>query len=116
MTRPNISHAVHTDSQFVANPRKPHLAAVYRIIRYIRGPIDWGLLYSTSYLQRMAYVDANWASCPNPHSTIGWCMFVGTTPMSWKCKKQTSVSNRLLKRNITLSSASSEIVWLQRLL
>ena len=32
MNRPDISHAVHTVSQFVSNPHKPHLAAVYRIL------------------------------------------------------------------------------------
>ena len=45
MTRPDISHAIHTMSQFVSNPYKPHLAAVYRILRYLEGTRNRGLFY-----------------------------------------------------------------------
>lgn len=37
MTRPDISHIVHTVSQFVSNPLKPHIITVHRILRYIKG-------------------------------------------------------------------------------
>ena len=43
MTRPNISHAVHTVSQFVSNQHKPHLVAIYRILQYLKGTRDRGL-------------------------------------------------------------------------
>ena len=32
MTRPDISHAVQTVSQFVGHPHQPHLQVVYRIL------------------------------------------------------------------------------------
>eukprot|EP00268_Persea_americana_P063207 TRINITY_DN8175_c0_g1_i5.p2 TRINITY_DN8175_c0_g1~~TRINITY_DN8175_c0_g1_i5.p2 ORF type:complete len:139 (-),score=7.17 TRINITY_DN8175_c0_g1_i5:1892-2308(-) len=45
MTRPDISHAMHTVSQFVSNPHRLHLLAVYRILRYLKGTRDHGLFY-----------------------------------------------------------------------
>ncbi|XXG90668.1 hypothetical protein AAC387_Pa12g2382 [Persea americana] len=56
MTRPDISHAVHTVSQFVNNPHKPHLAAVYRFLRYLKGTQNRGLFYpSKTSLRLQAY-------------------------------------------------------------
>lgn len=60
MTRPDISYAIHTVSQFVANSRKSHLAAIYRILRYLQETIDRGLFYSAaSPFQLAAYADAD---------------------------------------------------------
>ncbi len=36
ITRPNLSYAVGVVSQFMQTPRKPHLDAVRRIVRYIK--------------------------------------------------------------------------------
>lgn len=37
MTQPDISHAFQTVSQFISNPHKLHLQAVYRILCYVKG-------------------------------------------------------------------------------
>ena len=66
MTRPDISHIVHTVSQFVSNPHKPHIAAVLRILHYVKGTLHHGFFYpSGTSLHLSAYADADWASCPN---------------------------------------------------
>ena len=50
MTRPDISHAIHTVSQFVSNPHKPHLAAALHILRYVKGTLNHGLFYLLAHL------------------------------------------------------------------
>ena len=46
-TRPDISYVVHQVSQFMSSPRHLHLAAVLRIIRYLRGSPTRGLFFPT---------------------------------------------------------------------
>jgi hypothetical protein len=118
-TRPDISYVVHQVSQFMSSPRHLHLAAVRRIIRYLRGSPNRGLFFPTgSSLQLVAYSDADWAGCPDTRrSTTGWCMFLGNALISWKCKKQDRVSKSSTEAEYrAMSTACSEIVWLRGLL
>ena len=73
MTQPDISHAVHTVSQFVSNPYKPHIATALRILCYVKDTLNHGLFYpSGSSLRLSAYVDVDWAGCPDSRrSTTG---------------------------------------------
>ena len=98
---------------------KSHLLAVDRILRYLKGTRERGFLYpSSSSLQLQAYANANWAGCPDTRrSTTRWCMLLGKTPILCKCKKQTSVSKSKAKAEYrSMSSISSEIIWLRCLL
>lgn len=66
MTRPDMSHAVHTVSQFVSNTHKHHLVIALRILRYVKGTLKHGLFYpSGTFVHLLAYVDADWAGCPD---------------------------------------------------
>ncbi|WJZ95445.1 hypothetical protein VitviT2T_014215 [Vitis vinifera] len=83
-TRPDISYVVHQVSQFMTSSRHLHLAAVQRIIRYLRGSPTRGLFFPTgSSLQLVAYSDVDWGGCPDTRrSTTGWCMFLGDALIS----------------------------------
>jgi hypothetical protein len=119
ITRPDISFAVHTVSRFMQNPRHLHLSAVHRIIKYLLGTPSRGLLFPNgAAIQLQAYSDADWAGCPDTRkSTTGWCMFLGDAPISWKCKKQDSVSKSSTEAEYrSMSAACSEIIWLRGLL
>ncbi|XP_068644856.1 uncharacterized mitochondrial protein AtMg00810-like [Aristolochia californica] len=113
ITRPNISYVVHQVSQFMSSPRYLHLAAVRRIIHYLRGSPARGLFFPTgSALRLVAYNDADWAECPDTHrSTVGWCMFLGDALISWKCKKQDWVSKSSNEAEYhTMFTACSEVI------
>jgi len=43
-TRPDIAYAVQQVCLHMHDPREPHLAALKRILRYIRGTLHLGLL------------------------------------------------------------------------
>lgn len=119
VTRPDIAHAVQLVSQFVSDPRRLHLTAVHRIIRYLRSTPMHGLLYlHKSPLHLRAFSDANYAGCPDTaRSTTGYCIFLGSSLISWKSKKQPNVSKSSTEAEYrAMSSTSSEVIWLQRLL
>nr|GEW72464.1 cysteine-rich receptor-like protein kinase 2 [Tanacetum cinerariifolium] len=47
------------------DPREPHFSALKRILRYVRGTLDYGLQsFSTSTTDLVAYSDADWAGSP----------------------------------------------------
>ncbi|GKA71472.1 ribonuclease H-like domain-containing protein [Tanacetum coccineum] len=64
-TRPDISYAVQQICLHMHDPREPHLAALKRVLHYVRGTLDYGLqLHVSSTSQLNAYTDADWAGCP----------------------------------------------------
>lgn len=94
LTRPDITYAVQQLSQFVSKLTTSHLAAAYHVVKYLKGYPSLGLFYSASSpLSITAYSDADWGSCIDTRRSItGFCIFLGTSLVSWKCKKQTTVS------------------------
>jgi hypothetical protein len=58
-------------------PRKPHLDAVRRILRYIKHILQCGIFYEAkSQLQVHGYTDADWAgNVSNKRSTSGFMFF-----------------------------------------
>ncbi|XP_019080418.1 retrovirus-related Pol polyprotein from transposon RE1 [Vitis vinifera] len=118
-TRLDISYVVHQFSQFMSSPRHLHLAAFRRIIRYLRGSPTRGLFFPTgSFLQLVAYSDADWAGCLDTHqSTTGRHMFLGDALISWRCMKEDRVSKSFTEAKYrAMSTVCSEIVWLCGLL
>ena len=64
-TRPDLSFAAQTLSQFMQQPRTSHLQALCHTLCYIQGTIGQGiLLKATDKLTLKAYSDSDWASCP----------------------------------------------------
>jgi histone deacetylase 1/2 len=48
ISRPNISYAVNQLCQFMHNPQDTHWMAVKRVLRYLKGTVDYRLFYSPS--------------------------------------------------------------------
>ncbi|KAL3642758.1 hypothetical protein CASFOL_013573 [Castilleja foliolosa] len=119
LTRPDIAFTVHKLSQFVSQPREPHSKAVHHLLRYIKKSPGLGVFYSSnSDLTLNAYSDADWASCPDTRrSTSGFCVFLGSSLISWKAKKQVTVSRSSAEAEYrSMALVASEITWLAQLL
>jgi hypothetical protein len=119
ITRLDLSYVVGVVSQFMQTPRKPHLDAVKRILRYIKHTLHCGIFYETkSQLQVHGYTEANWAgNVSNRRSTNGFLFYFGSDVISWSSKKQPTValSNTEAEyRGATI--VACEVVWLQKLL
>jgi hypothetical protein len=75
-------------------PQEPHLTALKRILRYLHGSLDYGLLlWPSPTSELVVYTDTDWAGCPDTRrSTSGYAVFLGTNLVSWAAKRQPVVS------------------------
>nr|GEU77377.1 ribonuclease H-like domain-containing protein [Tanacetum cinerariifolium] len=101
-TRPDPSYAVQQVCLYMHDPRDVHFTALKRILRYVRGTLDYGLqLHVSSTTQLSAYTDVDWAGCPvTRRSTSGFCVFLGDNLLSWSAKHQVTLSRSSAKLNI----------------
>ncbi|KAL3729082.1 hypothetical protein ACJRO7_033651 [Eucalyptus globulus] len=119
MTRPDICYAVQTLSQFMHSPKQSHMNAALKIVRYLNTCPGLGILLSRKCNMKMtAYCDADYATCPMSRRSItGFCIKFGESLLSWKTKKQSTVSLSSAEAEYrTMAKTVCEIVWLRGLL
>ena len=100
-------------------PRKPHLEAIHQILCYLKGSPRQGLLFpSNSDLSLIGYYDADWGGCTTTRRFVtGYCVFLGKALISWKSKKQTTVSKSSAEVEYrSMASITCELTWLRQLL
>jgi hypothetical protein len=101
------------------DPREPHLTAMKRILRYLRGTPDFDLLLRRlSSSDLVVYIDADWAGCPDTRrSTSGYAVFLGDNLVSWSAKRQTVVSRSSVEAEYrAVTNGVAEAIWLRQLL
>ena len=119
ISRPDITFAVHKLSQFLAKPRQPHLDAAHHLLQYLKSSPGQGVLFSSqSSFQLRAFADADWGSCLDSRKSVtGFCIFLGDSMVSWKAKKQTTLSRSSAEAEYrALASTVSELVLIHQLL
>ncbi|CAH2092875.1 unnamed protein product [Euphydryas editha] len=100
-TRPDISYALSQLSQFNTAFTKDHWLAAKRILRYLSGTTDYGLVYvKTGNLDISVYADADWANdLTDRKSYSGFVVKLGGSTVNWESRKQ---------RCVALSSTEAE--------
>jgi hypothetical protein len=118
-TRPDITFVTQQLSQFLSKPTQTHHQAALRVLKYLKGCPGKGLHFprsSSLYLQ--GFSDADWAGCIDSRRSIsGQCFFLGNSLISWRTKKQLTVSRSSSEAEYrALASATCELQWLLYLL
>lgn len=118
-SRPDLSASVSYFSQFQSNPTEEHWTHAKRILRYIRGTADHGMVYqrTTAPDQIVGYADASWAADLNDRRSVSGILFkVYGAVTSWSSKKQSTVSLSSTEAECSaLADATCEAIWIQKL-
>ncbi|WVZ79627.1 hypothetical protein U9M48_027185, partial [Paspalum notatum var. saurae] len=118
-TRPDISYAMQQICLHMHDPREHHLAALKRILRYIRGTLPLGFFLRPSTVSDLVvYSDADWGGCPDTRkSTSGYAVFLGDNLVSWSSKRQNVISRSSAEAEYrAVANAVAEATWIRQLL
>ncbi|CAJ2656280.1 unnamed protein product [Trifolium pratense] len=117
--RPDIAFSVQQLSQYVSQPLESHFHAANRVLRYLKSAPSQGLFFPASNsLHLSGFADSDWSCCLDTRKSItGYCVFLGSSLVSWKSKKQSTVSRSSSEAEYrALASLSCEIQWFHYLL
>ncbi|CAF2036991.1 BnaA09g06180D [Brassica napus] len=96
-------------------PHVVHWEAALRVVRFLKGCPGQGiLLRSDSNLELSVYVDADWSTCPlTRRSLSSYVVLLGGNPISWKTKKQKTVSDSSAEAEYrAMAAATKEMKWI----
>jgi len=123
-TRLDIAYSVIKLSRFASNPSEIHISAGKRILRYLKGTINYGIIYyrtlnnSPINYYISGYTDADYAGDLNTaKSTTGYIFFYANGPISWKSKLQTIIAQSTTEAEyIAINTATKEAIYIKSIL
>jgi hypothetical protein len=119
-TRPDIQYAVSTLAQFSSNPGKAHYEGIKRVLRYLKGTANFGLVLGNSSdgIDLIGWSDSDWAQDTDTRRSMGGFVFdVAGGSVSWSSKKQPTVALSTVEAEyMAAANATKEAVWLRTLL
>lgn len=117
ISRPDISFSVNLLSRYCENPGLAHWGAVKRLMHYIKGTINYRLIYGTSNESLKGYSDADWAAdLDERKSTTGYLFTLFGGAISWVSKRQPTVALSSTEAEYMATVASiQESIWLKNL-
>jgi hypothetical protein len=118
-TRPDLSYSVNQCRAYTSNPRAHHWEALKRIVRYLKGTMNFGLVYSmedgNDVLQ--AYCDADFATDVDDRKSVTGNLFIYYgAATGWKSVKQTAVARSTAEAELAaLDITARDALWYRKL-
>ncbi|GJR16365.1 putative reverse transcriptase domain-containing protein [Tanacetum coccineum] len=135
LSQPDIAFVVNKVCQYMHAPTENHWSAVKRILHYLHGTVEHGMLKrcsSGSTLQDFtdvlwkgnpdtsleAFSDADWAGDSDDRRSMGgFAIYLGLNLISWTAHKQRTVLHSSTEAKYkALADIVAELTWLQALL
>ncbi|XP_031282137.1 secreted RxLR effector protein 161-like [Pistacia vera] len=118
LSRPDLAFSVNKLSQFLQNPTTTHWTACKRVLRYVKGTLSHGILFTKRKPFTLeAFANVDWVGDTiDRKSTSGYSVFLGGNLIQWSSRKQKVVSLSSTEAEYrSLSQAATEVVWIQNL-
>jgi hypothetical protein len=117
-TRPDIAFPVTALSQFLQNPGAIHWEEAKRVLRYLKGTRETGIIYGRDTEGVKGFVDSDWGeNRDDRHSISGYAFTINGGAVTWSSKKQRVVALSSTEAEyIALTHAAKEAKWLKSFL
>lgn len=117
-TRPDLGYSIGVLSRNLENPTKEDITRAKRVLRYIKGTLDYGIRYDRISKELECYSDTDFGGCEKTaRSTTGVIIKYAGGAISWLSQRQTSIALSTTEAEIVAASeAGKEIVWLTEIL
>lgn len=118
-TRPDLMYAVSLISRFMEAPTELHHQAVKKILRYLKGTINYGMFYKKSEGKELvSFSDSDYAGdLDDRKSTSGYVFLLSGAAVSWSSRKQPVVTLSTTEAEfIAAASCACQGIWLRRIL
>lgn len=101
-SRPDISFTIGLVAWWMQHPHESHWEAAKRILRYIRGTIQFGIHYSTGATPLLVgFTDSDWAGDPDDQkSTTGYVFTLGSGPITGIARSKVPLLSLSQKQSI----------------
>ncbi|KAF2304474.1 hypothetical protein GH714_031884 [Hevea brasiliensis] len=118
-SRPDLMFVVSFISRFMANPTKLHFAAIKRVLRYLKGTVNYGLFYRRGGESRLVgYTDSDYAGdIDDSKSTSGYAFLFSGGAVAWSSRKQPIVTLSTTEAEfIAAAACACQAIWMRRIL
>ncbi|CAL1680763.1 unnamed protein product [Lasius platythorax] len=117
-TRPDISFAAGYLGQYNNCFDESHWKAAKRVLRYLKGTMDFGLTYYPNSKPLTGYVDSSWGNCHDDRrSQSGFIFILNGSPITWESRKQSTVALSTCEAEyMALTEGAKEAIFMQRFL
>lgn len=119
-TRPDIAFSVGMISRFMERPTVLHQNAAKRIMRYIKGTVDFGLIYTRDSKNNMltGFSDSDLGGYTEDRkSTAGMVFYLNDSLITWVSQKQRCVALSSCEAEfMAATGAACQAIWLRKLL
>lgn len=118
-TRPDLQFTVSLLSRYMSRPTKLHLQAVKRVLRYLKGTMDYGIWYKRGGAgELLVYTDSDFAGdIDSRKSTSGYVFLMDNADVAWLSKKQPIVTLSTTEAEyVAASVCACQAIWFKRIL
>lgn len=119
-TRPDIAFSVNSSSRYMENPMKEDEINVKRIMKYLVGSKNLGIVYNKTEEEPKieAFCDADYAGdMETRRSTTGYIILYGGGPISWCSRRQPLVAMSSTEAEyIAAADCCKEVLYLKSLI
>lgn len=119
-TRPDIASSVGVVSRYMERPTILHQLAAKRILRYVKGTLNFGLVYkkTSSVNSIVGYSDSDLGGhSDDRRSTGGMVFYLNSSLVSWGSQKQRCIALSSCEAEFMAATAAAcQAIWLRKML